>query len=221
MSLFPIIPAQGSLEFPVALAERYRPRLISDFIGLEKPRKIASLLAAQPFESGWTFTGPTGTGKTSLAVALAAAIPAEVHHVPSQECTVQRLKDISDRCQYVPMAGFRFHLILVDEADQMSLAAQLYCLSKLDGTATIPKTIWIFTCNAIDRFEDRFLHRTKLVEFSSYGISTAAADLLARIWQENAPRGAQAPNFARIVKDSCNSVRESLQKLELEIMLAS
>ena len=74
MNLFSL-DSQSSLEFPAALAERYRPRQVADFIGLAKPKQIALALAARPFESGWTFVGPSGTGKTSLALALAAAIP--------------------------------------------------------------------------------------------------------------------------------------------------
>jgi Cdc6-like AAA superfamily ATPase len=119
------------------------------------------------------------------------------------------------------MAGKKMHLILVDEADQMSPAAQLYCLSKLDGTAKIPSTIWVFTCNSIERFETRFLSRNKVIEFSSYGIAQDAAALLARVWQENASDTAIAPNFARIVKESNNNVREALMRLEVELMLAA
>jgi Cdc6-like AAA superfamily ATPase len=156
-----------------------------------------------------------------MAAALAELIPAEVHHIPSQECTLAALERVSRTCQYVPMAGKKMHLILIDESDQMSPAAQLYCLSKLDGTAQIPNTIWIFTCNSIDRFEARFLSRNKVIEFSSYGIAQDAAALLARIWQENAPAGAAIPNFARIIKESSNNIRESIMKLELELMLAS
>lgn len=111
------------------------------------------------------------------------------------------------------------HLVLVDEADQMSPAAQLFLLSKLDSTAKLPNTIWIFTCNSTERFQDRFLSRVTTVEFSSYGIATDAAAMLQRIWDENTT--APAPNFARIVKESNNNVRESLMKLELELMLAS
>lgn len=118
------------------------------------------------------------------------------------------------------MMGKKVHLILVDEADQMSPAAQLFCLSKLDETGRIPNTIWIFTCNEVARFQDRFLSRTLPVEFSSYGIAADAAQLLKNIWEQNAPMAAAAPNFARIVKESNNNVRESLMKLELELMVA-
>ena len=119
------------------------------------------------------------------------------------------------------MFGCKVHLILVDEADQMSPAAQLFTLSKLDGTDTLPNTIWIFTANAKDRLADRFLSRVGEIAFSSYGIAKEAAELLERVWNLEAPRAATAPNFARIVKEANNNVREALMKLQTEIMLAS
>jgi replication-associated recombination protein RarA len=212
---------QPSLDFPATLAERYRPLTISSFIGLAKPKAICASLASRPMPSAWRFVGPSGTGKTTLAIALAEAIPAEIHHIQSQECNLDNLERVCRTCQYVPMAGCKMHLILVDEADQMSAAAQLYLLSKLDTTAKLPNTIWIFTCNETNRLQDRFLSRTLPVEFSSYGLAAEAGALLSKIWAANAPAGSTAPNFARIVKDSNNNVRESLMKLETELMLAS
>ncbi|HTH42862.1 MAG TPA: AAA family ATPase [Terracidiphilus sp.] len=218
--LFANSQTQSNLDFPVSLTERYRPHAIAEFVGLAKPKAFCAKLAARPYASAWRFVGPSGTGKTTMAMALAEMIPAEVHHVQSQECNLETLERVCRTCQYVPRIGCKVHLILVDEADQMSPAAQLFLLSKLDGTATIPNTIWIFTCNDTDRLQDRFLSRTLPVEFSSYGIAADAAQLLQRIWSENAPADAPAPNFARLVKESNNNVRESLMKLELELMVA-
>jgi DNA polymerase III delta prime subunit len=155
-----------------------------------------------------------------MALALAQMIPAEVHHIPSQECNLENIERVRRTCQYVPMSGCKMHLILADEADQMTAAAQISLLSKLDATNFPPHTIFIFTANATDRLEARFLSRVRVIEFSSYGIAKDAADLLARIWQKEAPAGAISPNFARIVKESNNNVRESLMKLETELLLA-
>jgi replication-associated recombination protein RarA len=219
--LFESASNQSALGFPVSLTDRYRPMTMSEFVGLSKPKAICAKLAARPFPSAWLFLGPSGTGKTTMAAALAQMIPAEVHHIPSQSCDLATLERVCRTCQYVPMEGKRMHLILIDEADQMTPAAQLFLLSKLDGTAALPNTIWIFTCNAVDRLQDRFLSRVKQVEFSSYGIAAEAAALLEKIWNENVPISASKPNFARIVKEANNNVREALMRLETEIMLAA
>lgn len=213
--------AQSTLDFPVPLTERYRPRTMAEFVGLAKPKALCAKLAARPFPSAWLFVGPSGTGKTSMAMALGEMIPAEVHHIPSQSCDLATLERVSRTCAYVPAMGKRMHLVLVDEGDQMTATAQLYLLSKLDSTGQLPNTMWIFTCNSTERLQDRFLSRVKQVEFSSYGIASDAAALLERVWDENVQGTAAAPNFARLVKESNNNVREALMKLETEIMLAA
>lgn len=214
------LPDQSPIPFPAALTEKYRPHSISEFVGLDKPKRICSRLAATPFESAWLFIGPSGTGKTTMALALAELMPAELHHIPSQECNLDNIERVRATCQYVPRAGCRVHLIVVDEADQMTNAAQVSLLSKLDATNFPPNTVFIFTANGTDRLEPRFLSRLRTVEFSSYGIATDAAALLERVWSCEAPAGAKVPNFARIVKESNNNIRESLMKLETELLLA-
>jgi replication-associated recombination protein RarA len=211
---------QLGFAFPMPLTEKYRPTLIDDFVGLEKPRKVMAKLAAKPFPSAWLFVGPSGTGKTTMALALAEAIPAELHHVPSQECNLVNIERVRRTCQYVPMAGKRFHLILVDEADRMTDAAQVSLLSKLDSTNFPPNTIFVFTCNDATRLEPRFLSRLSVLEFSSYGIAKEAAELLAKVWDAETDSPIDRPNFARIVKESNNNVREALNRLQIEIMMA-
>jgi replication-associated recombination protein RarA len=198
------------------LAEKYRPRAIADFVGLDKPKRILGKCATNPYQSAWIFIGPPGTGKTTMALALAEMLRAEVRHIPSQQCNVANVEDVIRQCWYVPVSG-GFHLVLVDEADKMSNAAQLHFLSKLDATAFPPQTIFVFTCNATDGLETRFLSRTRQIEFSSYGMSSEATQLLESIWEREA-KGASAPNFARIVKESSNNVRDALMTLETELL---
>ena len=97
---------QPTLDFPVSLTERYRPHSINDFVGLAKPKAFCAKLAAKPYASAWRFVGPSGTGKTTMAMALAEMMPAEVHHIPSQQCNLENLERVSAICNRVPWVKF-------------------------------------------------------------------------------------------------------------------
>ncbi len=121
-----------------------------------------------------------------MALAFCEAIRGELHHVPSQQCTVENIDSVVRQCHYVPSTGNSFHVVLVDEGDRMSKAAQLALLSKLDATAFPPSTIFIFTCNATDGLEDCFLSRTCQIAFQSHGMAEQAAKHLENIWEREA-----------------------------------
>jgi DNA polymerase III gamma/tau subunit len=211
---------QNSMAFPVSLSEKYRPKTLDAFVGLEKPRKVLSKFAANPFpNAAFLFVGPSGTGKTSAALALCEAIRGELHHIPSQSCNVATVEDVTRQCHYVPHNN-GLHVVLVDEADQMTPQAQLAFLSKLDGTAFPPQTVFIFTANDTERLQDRFLSRCMSLQFSSHGISKDAASLLERIWVAEVGDTLEKPNFDRIVKDGKNNIRDAVNSLQVEILAA-
>ena len=127
---------------PQSLVEKYRPHSLSDFCGIVKPKEILQRLAERPYTSSWIFRGESGTGKTTAAQALAEMIPAEIQHIGSQELTINRIKEVWERCcQYSSRSGW--WLNLVDEVDTGSKAAHDYLLSRLDSTASAPDTIWV------------------------------------------------------------------------------
>ena len=216
---------QTAFAFPQPLAEKYRPTRIADFVGLDKAKRILGKLAANPYPSAWLFLGSSGTGKTTMALALAGEMPAELHHIPAKECSLERVQEVCGQCYYSPRSDdwkpVRFHVVLVDEADQMTNAAQLAFLSKLDSTAFPPNTIFIFTCNSTESLEKRFLSRCRTIEFSSYGMAAQISSLLASIWDSETDNAPERPNFARLVKDSTNNVRDALMSLEVEIMASA
>ena len=212
-----------SLAFPEPLADKYRPATVEEFCGLEKPKKIMNRFVSAPYASEWLFEGPSGTGKTSMALAICKAIDGELHHIPSQSCDLATVKQVCDTCHYYPRMmdsgrPGKFHVVVVDEADCMSNAAQLAFLSKLDATAKPPNTIFIFTCNATDRLEARFLSRTRHIQFSNYGMAAGIKSLLEKIWDKETDNPSDRPNFERIAKEANNNVRDALMTLEVAIM---
>ena len=214
---------QAGRAFPALLTERYRPHKIEDFLGLDKPKRILLKLCDQPFSSAWFFLGNSGTGKTSMALALTEQMPGELHHIASRDCTLELVKSIAAKCHWMPrMANdwtpCKMHVVLIDEADQATYPAQLAFLSLLDATGFPPNTIFIFTGNSTANLEARFLSRCQILEFSSYGTSARVSDLLAKIWDAETGHPEMRPNFSRIVKESRNNVRQSLLKLQTQIM---
>jgi DNA polymerase III delta prime subunit len=156
-------------------------------------------------------------GKTSIALALASQIGAELHHLPSGKCNAQSIEETVRLCHYMPMTPGGLHLVLVDEADGMTKPAQLALLSKLDATAFPPNTVFIFTCNGTEGLEPRFLSRCRTVEFSSYGMASEITSFLDRVWHSEGGNG-NGPDLSRVVKDSRNNVRDALMTLEVELM---
>jgi replication-associated recombination protein RarA len=206
-----------TLGFPQSLSEKYRPQTIADFAGLEKQRKILSKFAQSPYASAWLFVGPPGVGKTSMAQALVSEIRGELHHIPSQKCTVEAIEKACHDCHYLPFTPGGFHVVLCDEADRMSNAAQLALLSKLDATAFPPNTIFVFTCNSTDGLEPRFLSRCRLIEFSSYGMAGEIVAYLDKVWHAEGGNG-NCPNLKRLTAETRNNIREALMRLEIELM---
>ena len=226
MSLFDGVPVtidgakavQRRMMFPAALSEKYRPRCFADFVGLEKPRKVLANFAAKPFpNAAFLFVGPSGTGKTSMALALCEAIRGELHHIPSQQANVATIEDVTRQCHYVPRNN-SLHVVLVDEADAMTPACQLALLSKLDGTAFPPSTVFIFTANDTERLQDRFLSRCMTLQFSSHGVAKEAASLLERIWLAEVGDTPEKPHFIRMVQEGRNNIRDAVNSLQVELL---
>jgi replication-associated recombination protein RarA len=214
-----LFTAQGAgLTFPASLSEKYRPRDLADFIGLDRPKKVLSAFCKRPASGAWLFVGPSGVGKSTMALALAAELQAELHIIPSQKCNAQSIEDTVRACWYAPLTPGGFHLVLADEADQMTNAAQLALLSKLDATDPAPNTIWIFTANDTERLQDRFLSRCMVLSFQSHGLAKEAAALLERIWFAESGTDAGKPNFLRMVQDCKNNIRDSVNSLQVELL---
>jgi replication-associated recombination protein RarA len=198
------------------LCEKYRPLRIADFIGLTEPKRVLQKLAVRPSVRSLLFEGKSGSGKTAMALAFAAEIPAQVHLLPASECTRDNVAKLWVHCQAMPKAGFRMHLMLVDQADALNKRQQIDLRSKIDGPESLEHVMWVFTATPTSKLDSGFRSRCMQLKFSTYGNATAAAELLERVWQAEAPN-ATPPNFARIIKEANGSIRAALMEIQLKL----
>jgi replication-associated recombination protein RarA len=216
-------PMQAGFSFPESLSDKYKPKRVADFM-VAFPRNVMMSVLRNPRPGAYFFLGASGLGKTEMALAFANELPAQVHHIASKDCDLEAVRKIKLACNYVPHDMFnpdrrcKMHVVICDESDQMSKAAQLAFLSLLDATGFPPNTIFIFTANSRDGLEDRFMSRVKTLPFSKEGMSGEIIALLASVWEREGGNPENAPNFARIVKDSRNNIRDAINTLEIELM---
>ncbi len=212
------------LQFPESLVEKYSPKKVEDFVGLHDIKPAILGFLAKPYSSSWLFVGPSGVGKTRLAMAMAEQLPAELHKIGSRDCGIQTVESLCYQCHRIPWDPWNpgkkkmlMHLALIDEAPEMTNAAQDAFLSKLDGTQQPPSTVFVFTANDIDRLEPRFISRCRKVVFSREQPTKDVIAHLRRIWKLEAP-GRPEPDLAGIVRETHCNIRESMMKLELALL---
>ena len=205
------------------LVDKYRPKRLADFVGVDRPRAILQHFAKHPYGSAWLLLGPSGLGKTTMALALANEIGGQVHHIPAAKCTVDNVDIVARQCWNRPLVG-DFNIVVADEADRMSPQARYSFLSILDITAMPPDTIFLFTANGVDNLreagqggEGRFLSRVRTVKFNTDSVLEPGAELLARIWKAE-HGGKPAPDFQAIMREAGLNVRSAIMALELELM---
>lgn len=203
------------------LTDKYQPKRISDFAGIPRAKAIMSHIVANPYPSAFLFTGAAGTGKTTLGLAVASELDAELHHIPAASCNLDTIQRTCEACYYAPMFGRgAFHLVLIDEADKMTPAAQIALLSRLDATAFPPQTIFIFTSNSVKGLEPRFLSRCRVIEFDGAAESVDTANYLFSVWVKETGRTVGAPRMADLVARTAGNIRSALMELEMEIIMA-
>lgn len=178
-------------------------------------------LIKKPYESNWLFIGDTGTAKTSVAFVVAKAIGATIHHMQSRQCNLESVSDLERhfRC------GLLFddwQAVIVDECDQMSMAAQNAFLSLLDGTATPKKVIFFFTSNNINtaegkaKLEKRFVGRCRQIPFNGRKEIDEGIEYLEGIWQKETRR--KLPDIRELLLENDGNIRASLHAMEVELM---
>jgi replication-associated recombination protein RarA len=194
--LYPTAPAGASHKLQATvpagpLTEKYRPTSLDAIWGQDQVVKVLRKFAANPYPAAFIFEGETGTGKTSAALALAAALGCDlgqkefggVQTIASGEQSADAVRDAYRQMFNIPWHGSGWKVVICNEADRMARPAETIWLDVLE---TIPaKTVIIFTTNEADRLSQRFLDRCTRLTFESDAekLRVSAAALAAAVWK--------------------------------------
>jgi DNA polymerase III subunit gamma/tau len=214
-SLFPRDDAPAP---PKSLVERHRPRTLAEIVGQPCAVRCLSEYVDAPYPHAWLFEGPTGTGKSSAALALAHDL--RVHptsglwRIDSGQQDVEAMGHLLDEFRFVPM-GWR--LVMVEECDWMARAPKVanLWLSILDAIPA--RTTIVFTTNHPGKLDPRFVDRAERLTFESdpATLMPDMAELVARVWRAEGCQGPPpAPEATGAVQDGAVSFRRAVAGLE-------
>jgi len=204
---------------PTQWTDHYRPQSLDDIAGNPKVTRVLRALLSRPVPSAWLLEGPSGLGKTSAALVLARELASDMDVIQcnGQDMNADAVRAMAETVRLAPWKANGWRVVIVDEADQMSRAAQVLWLSLLEN---LGRCLVIFTSNERGDFEPRFLSRLKVLHFTAQGMARAGAErLMAIATREGLPlTDAEA---TKIMRDAGNNVRAAVQELELRAMLGA
>ena len=178
------------------LARKYRPQQFADVIAQEHvTRTLTNALAADRVSSGYLFTGPRGTGKTTTARILAKALNCAEGPTPTpcdkcQSCTeitagssldvleidaasntgVDDMRTLRENVRYLPAVG-RKRIYIIDEVHRLSGSAFDALLKTLEEPPA--HVVFIFATTEPHKVPETIRSRTQRYDFHR----VSAADL--------------------------------------------
>jgi len=176
---------------PSLLSEKYRPSRLANLFG--QPHVVRSLQAfvKDPYPVAFLFSGETGTGKSSAALALAKELGCDldqmefggVHVIASGEQSAEAVRECFQRMWLQAPCGSGWKVFILNEAERMHVQAETIWLDRLESIP--PRTVIVFTTNHPQKISQRFRDRCVLHLFDSDAelLRDSARLLLNRIWK--------------------------------------
>jgi len=204
------------------LRDKYKPLQWSDFVGnSQSVKQVRELMGAKRFTGGaFWITGPSGTGKTTMANLIASEVGANyfgIENLDGDKCTVDAVRKLKDDLLCSRLGGSDWVVVIVNEAHAMTDKAVQAFLTLLDE---LPENrIVVFTTtetssrDLFGNFTGPLLGRCYPVELDAPTDQETAFRLLAIARAEGMDLDGETA--LRIAKVSGGSIRSAIQRLDI------
>ncbi len=227
----PAPPVRPTVAPGAPLVEKYRPRDLSGVAGQSWiVQQLRGWLEA-PHAGAFLFSGATGTGKTSTAVALARELGVNVddaffgglNQIASGEQTGDSVRVAMRQLYQSALSGSGWRVLIVNEADIMTPGAAAVWLDALENLP--PRAAVVFTTNSHTKIPQRLRDRCEHFQFESSALLLRhdLQTFAARVWRAETGRADCPPvaDFGPLTDDNGDaSFRRLLQLMESAVRAA-
>jgi len=144
------------------LVERYRPIKLENYVGNENIKKTISQYLGQNDIQNLIFSGPAGTGKTTLAKLIVKNLDCDYLYINSSD--ERGIETIRDKVSgFASSASFKsIKVVILDEADFLTIQAQASLRNIIETFSRT--TRFIMTCNYVERIIDPLQSRCQVLK---------------------------------------------------------